>query len=135
MPTVPTLLQTLDRASATQVLSPLYSDLAIATGRIRSLLSQFEQFFPKADDIHLFSTPGRTEVGGNHTDHNGGRVLAAAVDRDVLAAAAQTSAGMITVYSEGYPKVEIQVNDLDAGIYHLVVTTASGKATRLFVKQ
>jgi len=52
----------------------------------------------------FFSAPGRTEIGGNHTDHNHGKVLAAAVDLDVIAAAAPGSDRAITVYSEGYPQ-------------------------------
>jgi len=49
-----------------------------------------------------FSTPGRTEIGGNHTDHNHGKVLAAAVDLDAIAAAAMSDDGAITIYSAGY---------------------------------
>ncbi len=60
----------------------------------------------------LFSTPGRTEVCGNHTDHNGGRVLAAAVDLDAIAVAAPTLDGLITVESEGYPRQSVRVDDL-----------------------
>ena len=113
MPTVSALLQKLDLPASHQVLQKLYPDLAMAQERIRTLLSRFEQAFPHAADVRLFSTPGRTEVGGNHTDHNAGRVLAAAVDRDVLAAAARTEGGLITVFSEGYPKVEINTADLE----------------------
>jgi galactokinase len=49
-----------------------------------------------------FSTPGRTEIGGNHTDHNHGKVLAAAVDLDSIAAAAISNDGAVTIYSAGY---------------------------------
>jgi galactokinase len=49
-----------------------------------------------------FSAPGRTEIGGNHTDHNHGKVLAAAVDLDSIAAAAKSDDGTVTIYSAGY---------------------------------
>jgi len=55
-------------------------------------------------DIHIFSTPGRTEVGGNHTDHNHGHVLAAGINLDSIAVACPSSDGIVTVYSEGYPE-------------------------------
>ena len=69
--------------------------------------------FPGAAGPRLFSTPGRTEVCGNHTDHNHGKVLAAAIDLDVIAVAAPAADGRITIESEGYPRQEVSVDDLD----------------------
>ena len=63
--------------------------------------------------MEVFSTPGRTEVGGNHTDHNAGRVLAAAVDLDIVAVVAPNDDGVIRVRSEDYPPVEVSVDQLD----------------------
>jgi galactokinase len=80
--------------------------------RYRGLLERFSAAFPNAKEPRLFSTPGRTEICGNHTDHNGGRVLAAAVDLDAIAVAAPTSDGRITVESDGYPRQEIRIDDL-----------------------
>ncbi len=60
----------------------------------------------------LFSAPGRTELGGNHTDHQHGRVLAASVDLDILAAAAPNQSGMIRVQSEGYPLIVVDLREL-----------------------
>lgn len=60
----------------------------------------------------LFSAPGRTELGGNHTDHQRGCVLAAAVDLDILAAAAVTDSGVIRVLSQGYPMTEVDLREL-----------------------
>lgn len=73
---------------------------------------QFAGQFGDAD-IRLFSTPGRTEVGGNHTDHNAGHVLAASVDLDVLAVAAKTDNGLIRVLSEGYGIVTVPAAGLE----------------------
>lgn len=56
--------------------------------------------------------PGRTELGGNHTDHQRGCVLAAAVDLDILAAAAPNSGGQIRVQSQGYPLITVDLRDL-----------------------
>jgi len=56
--------------------------------RYASLMSDFEKTYG-TDDVQLFTSPGRTEIGGNHTDHNYGRVLAGAVNLDNIAVAAQ----------------------------------------------
>ena len=61
---------------------------------------------------HLFSAPGRTELSGNHTDHQHGCVLAAAVDMETVAAVALNDLGIIRVQSEGYPMCQIDLKDL-----------------------
>src|SRR5665647_3603462 len=72
--------------------------------RYNTLIQKYYSFFPNdKGDIQLFSTSGRTEVGGNHTDHNAGRVLAAAVSFDTIAAVIKNDSDTITVYSEGFP--------------------------------
>jgi len=103
----------MDDGSADAVLAALYSDVNAAGNRLRGLIGHFQRAFPEAQEVSVFSTPGRTEVGGNHTDHNAGRVLAAAVDLDVLAVAAPAQDRRIIVYSEGYPKVEIDLANLE----------------------
>ena len=60
-----------------------------------------------------FSAPGRTEIGGNHTDHQRGRVLAAAVNLDVRAAVALNGGDMMRILSEGYPMFEVNINELE----------------------
>ena len=59
-----------------------------------------------------FSAPGRTEIGGNHTDHQRGRVLAAAVNLDTRAAVALNGTSMIRIQSQGYPLCEVDICDL-----------------------
>ena len=60
----------------------------------------------------IFSAPGRTELGGNHTDHQLGRVLAGAVSVDTLAAVAPNAEPVIRVQSEGYPLCTVSLADL-----------------------
>ncbi len=62
---------------------------------------------------YLFSAPGRTELSGNHTDHQLGIVLAAAVDLDTVAAVALNGENRLRVLSEGYPLCEVSLDDLD----------------------
>ena len=61
---------------------------------------------------HYFSAPGRTEIGGNHTDHQRGRVLAGAVDLDIIAAVRPNGTETIRVHSKGYPGGQIRLADL-----------------------
>ncbi len=80
--------------------------------RYHALIERYKSLFPDSD-LHLFSTPGRTEIGGNHTDHNLGRVLAASVNLDAIAAAAATGDGTVTLESEGYgAPFRVRLDDL-----------------------
>ena len=60
----------------------------------------------------IFSAPGRTEISGNHTDHQHGCVMAAAVNREALAAVAENGTMTVRLYSEGYGLLEIDLNDM-----------------------
>ena len=79
--------------------------------RYAALMKDFEEKF-NADDVQLFSSPGRTEIGGNHTDHNFGRVLAGAVNLDNIAVAAANNSNTIRVKSVGYPEFQVDLSDL-----------------------
>ncbi len=67
--------------------------------RYSRLIRRFADVFGDQGAIRFFSAPGRTEIGGNHTDHNNGQVLAAAITLDAVAVAAPTENDMITLYS------------------------------------
>ena len=71
------------------------------TARYESLAEAFRAHFGGEPELFV-SAPGRTEVVGNHTDHNNGRVLAASVNLDTVAAIAPRADGVIELYSEGY---------------------------------
>lgn len=77
--------------------------------RYAHLTAQFTEEFG-ACEPRLFRAPGRTEIGGNHTDHQHGQVLAAAIDLDIAAAAAPADDGKICVCSEGFGRIEIDLN-------------------------
>lgn len=70
--------------------------------RYLKILESHIGLFGESGEILFFSAPGRTEIGGNHTDHNHGRVLAAAIDLDVIAAVSKTDDKYIRVKSEGF---------------------------------
>jgi galactokinase len=79
--------------------------------RYAGLMSEFEKTYGQ-DDVQLFSSPGRTEIGGNHTDHNYGRVLAGAVNLDMVAVAAKNNSNIIRIKSVGYPEFQVDLSDL-----------------------
>ena len=72
----------------------------------------FQKAFGSSPERY-FSAPGRTEIGGNHTDHQRGRVLAAAVDLDTLAAVRRSGTGTIRILSEGYPMSVVELDKLE----------------------
>ena len=80
--------------------------------RYLSAAENFSKLYPERNEIHVFSSPGRTEVGGNHTDHQHGCVLAAAVNLDVIAIVAFHDEGVIRVKSEGYPEDIVELDEL-----------------------
>ena len=77
-------------------------------------IERFIEIFPGHDDIHIFSAPGRSEIGGNHTDHQHGCALAAAVNLDAVAVVAFHNDGVIRLFSEGYNMSEVDLSDLCA---------------------
>lgn len=78
--------------------------------RVQDLVTKTE-----SPATHLFSAPGRTELGGNHTDHNHGKVICAAVQNDTLAAVSPRSDGQVVVRSQGFSEVfSVNSSDLDA---------------------
>lgn len=81
--------------------------------RYLEAIDSFEEVFPNHSDITLFSAPGRTEVGGNHTDHQRGIVLAAAVNLDVIAVFALNESRTIRIQSKGFPMDVIDIDHLE----------------------
>ncbi|MCD7771583.1 MAG: galactokinase [Oscillospiraceae bacterium] len=85
---------------------------ADAKSRFEHISGEFEALF-KYPATRFFSAPGRTEICGNHTDHNRGRVVAAAVNLDVFAAVKPQTDGVITIKSEGFPIDTVDTRNLD----------------------
>ena len=93
--------------------------------RFFSLAETFEKDFNCEADVRFFSAPGRTEVGGNHTDHNNGKVLAAAINLDAIAAVAERNDGIICVNSQGYSPITVDTANLN------IVDEEAGKSSAL----
>lgn len=89
-----------------EVLAPLYPgvDITDIRGRYSDAVISFSGIFGAGRDVSLFSVPGRSELSGNHTDHNHGSVIAASVDLDIIAVVSATSGSVIRIKSEGFPQ-------------------------------
>ena len=80
--------------------------------RFAQALDSFASLFGEEREVAVFSAPGRTEVGGNHTDHQRGHVLAASVNLDILGVVSKNGTDKIRIKSQGYPQDEVDLNDL-----------------------
>ncbi len=94
--------------------SELYSDVEAAKKRFITAIGEFTKTYGTEKDIALFSVPGRSEIIGNHTDHNRGKVMAGAIDRDIIAVAARNDEGVVRFRSEGYSEDKILLSDVSS---------------------
>ena len=81
---------------------------------IRVLDGFMAEFGASADtEVSVYSAPGRTEIGGNHTDHQRGKVLTGSVDLDAIACAAPSGSDTVRIYSEGYGMTSVDISSLE----------------------
>ena len=93
--------------------SHLYSNLEAQKARMLAALDQFAEYYGADREVAIFSVPGRSEIVGNHTDHNLGCVLAGAINRDIIAVASRNDDGIIRFHSEGYPENKVDLSLVD----------------------
>ena len=122
------MIRKLESPEAAEQLRTLYGagteTIRFQRERYRRLIRSFEERFSDREGIRLISAPGRTEIGGNHTDHNRGRVLAAAVNLDTLCAVTSRDDMKVRFHSEGYPAIEMDLDDLSVHPEETGTTTA-----------
>lgn len=80
--------------------------------RYCNALSKFEYCFPGKENIIVISTPGRTEISGNHTDHNAGLVIAASLDLDMIGIASKNDHNVIRVLSDNHDPITVELSRL-----------------------
>ena len=118
MKSIPVWKQELSDGVHAARLASLYccspAETASEAARYTAVLDGLEKTFGSHAEAGLYSAPGRTEIGGNHTDHQHGRVLAGSVNIDMIAAAAPNDKNQLRVQSEGYDLCIIDLNDLEA---------------------
>ena len=109
-------IRALQDGSYDKTLSRMYAcaieDVGPYRQRFIDAIHAFAAEFDENQDIALFSAPGRTELCGNHTDHQGGHVLAASVNLDIIAVASKRTDGQIRLKSEDYAMNEVDLADL-----------------------
>ena len=94
------------------VLAAIYGEKAEKmTKRIEAAVRRFAELYGDGD-VSVFSVPGRSEICGNHTDHNRGEVFAASIDLDIVAVARVTKSGKVRVTSEGFSECDVSLSDL-----------------------
>lgn len=111
------MIRELQSAPVVERLNTLYGSrdgmIVKQIARYTSMIKRHEEIFHETEkDVLMISAPGRTEIGGNHTDHNKGLVLAAAVNLDTLAAVSARDDMQVHCYSEGYAPIVVDLSDL-----------------------
>ena len=109
------LLLGLENGALLSQLKPVYGPgAAAAAARLAELVREYGEIFPCGEDTRtlLFSTPGRTELGGNHTDHQRGHGLCASVDLDTIACVVPNESRVIRVKSRHHRIAEVDLDDL-----------------------
>ncbi len=98
------LLDMINSGALDARLTALYGKEALAAQKLRyaSAIAEFVKLFGEREGCRLLSVAGRSELSGNHTDHNRGCVIAASIDLDIIAVAAPTTDGVVRVKSEGH---------------------------------
>ncbi len=110
------MLEKLGRGELDARLASLYGKdmVAVQRARYERAVGEFATLYGADREVSLFSVTGRSELSGNHTDHNFGCVVAASIDLDVIAVASPTADGRVRVKSEGYPEDVVDINDYTA---------------------
>ena len=107
-------IQMLESEKSRKLMAALYGETAVEANieRYQNLVKSFQKKFAE-EDITLFSSPGRTEISGNHTDHNHGKVLAGSINLDCVGVAAKNNSSKVHIISETFNQsFIIDLNDL-----------------------
>ena len=109
------LKQQISQGKLDAVFTRLYgggiSSVCYQKNRYLEAISSFEKLYPNYTEVSIFSAPGRSEISGNHTDHNHGKALAAAIDLDIIAVVAK-DARKLQVHSQGFEPDILSIDDI-----------------------
>lgn len=106
------ILEILKQKTVDHRLQEVYGDsqdVSIIKDRITNLVKGYTELF-EGEEIEIFSAPGRTEIGGNHTDHQQGCVVAGSITLDILACVSKTNSNIIRIKSQGHLLSEIDIS-------------------------
>ncbi len=108
------LKEALKKGSYHDLFLDIYADEARVSAqaeRYAAAVEQYEKLYGEAE-VSVFSAPGRSEIGGNHTDHQHGEVLAASINLDAIAVAEKLAEPVVKIVSGDYPEITVDVNNL-----------------------
>lgn len=130
------LIEKIESGGADDLLKRVYvTDSAVESQKPRYIktINKFVELFGNDRDVIVLSAPGRTEICGNHTDHNNGKVLAASINLDAIAVAAKNDGGVIHEKSEGHPlnTVDLSTLEPDTAFYGKSASMIKGLAAKL----
>ena len=91
-------------------------NIAAAAERYTKAINEFTSLYGEDREINIYTVAGRSELSGNHTDHNRGCVIAASISLDIIAIASATDDGIVKVKSEGFPEDVVDLNTYTAPI-------------------
>lgn len=128
------LLKKINSGDFDKAFSKLYQNTDEARKRYIKAINSFSALYGD-NDVELFSVPGRSEISGNHTDHNHGKVIAAAIDLDIIAVVAKKPEPSIRITSEGYREDYVNINVLDSAKYKKGSSTALAAGMCAFFKE
>ena len=124
------LIKAIENGSLDARFEKLYGKENVSAQRQRytEAVNEFAAVFGADKEVSVFSVPGRSEISGNHTDHNRGRVIAAAVDLDIIAVAAKRGDDTVTVKSKGFPSdtVSCKAGKPDEKLFYTSSSLLSG---------
>ena len=105
------LIEKIQNGGLDSVFSSLYwpdnETISKQRARYSDAIENFVRFYGNGRDISIYSVPGRVELCGNHTDHNNGVVMAAAVNLDIIAVVSKSEGSVIRLRSYGYPNEDV----------------------------
>ena len=105
-------------------LTRIYGEAEKSAARFQAVADHFAEIYHH-DIAEFFTAPGRTEIIGNHTDHNGGRVIAGSIDMDTIGAAYPNGTNVIHMISEGYrQEVVVDLDKLSTETYTCLLYTS-----------
>ena len=111
-----TIIEMINGRMCDDVLADIYVDKDKLSYERKRYIEAIEQYITRFgdDDVWIYSAPGRSEIGGNHTDHQHGEVLAASINHDVIAVAKKLDDQVVRIVSDGYNNmIAIHLDDLD----------------------
>ena len=124
------IIAAIENGKYNEIFTTLYGAENVNAQKIRyiSTVNEFANLFGADREISLFSVAGRSEISGNHTDHNHGKVLAASINLDIIAAASPRDDLHINIKSEGFPIDEVDITDpaVDESLFYTSKSIISG---------